>query len=85
MGLQSVHALFKGGVLIFADPALAPEEGTEGVVTYLEAAQTETLHGEDPILALRGRGQGERLVQRLWQARREDREHDERSHRRLRA
>jgi hypothetical protein len=85
MRLQAVRAIFKDGVLIFADPTLAPKNGAEVVVTYLEETQTETLRGVDPIQALRGRGRGERLVERLWQARREDREHDERSCRRLRA
>jgi len=55
------------------------------VVTYLEEFRTEALSRVDPIQALRGRGKGERLVERLVQARREDRERDERSHRRLRA
>ncbi|MFN8476012.1 MAG: AbrB/MazE/SpoVT family DNA-binding domain-containing protein [Anaerolineae bacterium] len=31
----------------------------------------------DPIAALRGRGRGERLVEQLLEARREDREQDE--------
>jgi hypothetical protein len=85
MRLQAVHAIFKDGVLIFADPALAPQNGAEVVVTFLEESKTEALHGVDPMQALRGRGKGERLVEKLWQARREDREHDERSCRRLRA
>jgi len=33
---------------------------------------------KDPIQALRGRGKGERLVERLLQSRREDRNRDER-------
>ena len=33
---------------------------------------------KDPIHALRGRGKGERLVERLLQSRREDRNRDER-------
>ena len=85
MRLQAVRAIFKDGVLIFANPALVPKDGTEVVVTYVEEPQTEALRGVDPIQALRGRGKGERLVERLLQARREDREHDERSHRHLRA
>ena len=85
MRLQAVHAIFKDGVLIFADPALAPQDGVEVVVTFLEESKTEALHGVDPMQALRWRGKGERLVEKLWQARREDREHDERSCRRLRA
>ena len=36
-GLHAVHAIFKNGALIFADPTLAPQDGTEVVVTYFEA------------------------------------------------
>ena len=84
-GLHAVHAIFKNGTLIFADPALVPRDGTEVVVTYFEAPQAETPHGMDPLRALRGRGKDERLVEKLLQARREDREHDERRSRHLRA
>ena len=83
-GLHTVHAIFKNGTLIFADPALVPQDGTEVVVTYFEAPQAEIPHGMDPLRALRGRGKDERLVEKLLQARREDREHDERSSRHLR-
>ena len=83
-GLRTVHAIFKKGVLIFADPALVPQDGTEVVVTYFEALQAEAPRGGDPLHTLRGRGKGERLVEKLLQARREDREHDERSYRYLR-
>jgi hypothetical protein len=82
--LHAVHAIFKDGTLVFADPALAPKNGAEVVVTYVEESSTETLANGDPLGALRGRGKGERLVEKLLQARREDREHDERSYRHLR-
>ena len=82
--LHAVHAVYKDGVLVFADPALAPKDGAEVVITYAEEAQTEASRGIDPLQALRGRGTGERLVEKLLQARREDREHDERSYRDLR-
>jgi hypothetical protein len=85
MKLQTVHAIFKNGTLIFADSTLVPKDGTEVVVTYLKEPKAEALEGRDPIKALRGRGKGERLVEKLWQVRREDREQDERSCRRLRA
>ena len=71
-------------MLIFADPASVPQDGTEVVVTYFEAPRAEAPREGDPLRALRGRGKGERLVEKLWQARREDREHDERSYRELR-
>ncbi len=74
MKLQTVHAIFKNGTLIFADSTLVPKDGTDVVVTYLEEPQAEALGGQDPIQAIRGRDKGERLVEKLWQARREDRE-----------
>jgi hypothetical protein len=83
-GLRTAHAIFKEGVLIFADPALAPRDGTEVVVTYFEAPPTEAPRGGAPLHILRGRSKGERLVEKLLQARREDREYDERSYRALR-
>ncbi len=84
-GLHAVHAIFKNGTLIFADPTLMPQDGTEVVVTYFEAPQAEGGRGVDPLHALRGRGKGEQLVEKLLRARQEDREHDERSSRHLRA
>ena len=71
-GLHIVHAIFKNDTLIFADPTLAPQDGTEVVVTYFEAPQTDILCGADPLHALRGRGKGERLVEKLLRARRAD-------------
>jgi hypothetical protein len=84
-GLHAVHAIFKNSALIFADPTLVPQDGTEVVVTYFEAPPAEGSRGVDPLRALRGRGKGERLVDKLLRARREDREHDERSSRHLRS
>jgi len=84
-GLHAVHAIFKNGTLIFADPTLAPQDGTAVVVTYFEAPQAEIPCRVKPLHALRGRGKGERLVEKLLRARREDREHDERSSRHLRS
>lgn len=71
--LQAVRAIHKDGTLLFEDPALAPKGVTEVLVTYVEELQTEALSRANPIQALRGRGKGERLVERLLQARREDR------------
>ena len=39
-----------------------------------------TIETEDPLKALRGMGQGEGLLDRLLQSRREDREREERHH-----
>ena len=68
--LHAVHAIFKDGTLVFADPALTPKNGAEVVVTYVEESPTETLGTGDPLSALRGRGKGERLVEKLLQTRR---------------
>lgn len=85
MGLQSVRAIYReDGTLLFADPGLIPKEGTEVIVTYREELVSGATPRVDPIRALRGRGKGERLVERLLQSRREDREHDERSRQHLR-
>lgn len=83
MSLQTVRAVYRSGTLIFTDPALAPKDGTEVVVTFVEKFQTKVNSGVDPIQALRGRGKGEKLVEKLLQSRREDREQDEQSHKRL--
>lgn len=85
MKLQAVRAIYKDGILIFEDPALAPKGVTEVLVTYLEASPPEVPDRVDPLQALRGRGKGERLVEKLLQARREDLERDERTRGQLRA
>jgi hypothetical protein len=84
MDLQSVRAIYKDRALIFADPDQAPRDGTEVIVTFVEKGQERTAPGVDPIHALRGRGKGEKLVERLLQSRREDRERDQQSHENLR-
>jgi hypothetical protein len=83
MSLQTVRAVYQSGNLIFTDPTLAPKDGTEVVVTFVEKLPTDVDSGVDPIQALRGRGKGEKLVEKLLQSRREDRERDEQSHKRL--
>lgn len=85
MGLKTAHAIYKEGVLVFADPEMAPEDGTEVVITFLERLGTEGELAVDPIRALRGRGKGEGLVEKLIESRREDRERDEQSLRHLRS
>ncbi len=74
MRVQVARAIYKRGTLIFARPKLAPKDGTEVVITYFAESEDIGVHGADPILALRGRGKGERLVEKLLQSRREDRE-----------
>lgn len=83
MRLQTTQAIYANGKLIFVNPELAPQNGMEVVVTYLEKPQkTDT---SDTLKALRGRGKGENLVARLLQFRQEDRIRDERTVNRLRA
>jgi hypothetical protein len=79
MRLQVVRAIYKGGVLIFAQPELTPRDGTEVVLTYVDEVGKEAPPTADPIRALRGRGKGEHLVEKLLQSRRENRQHDESS------
>ena len=80
--LRTTQALYANGKLIFVDPQYAPRNGMEVVVTYLVVPQ-ETLVS-DVISALRGRGKGENLVEKLLQLRQEDRIRDERVTNRLR-
>lgn len=72
MGLRSAHAIYRDGTLIFEDPEVAPEDGTEVVITFHERLWTESEPETDPIRALRGRGKGEKLVEKLIESRRED-------------
>ena len=82
MRLQTAQAIYADGRLIFSDPEQAPRSGTEVVVTYV--AQSGESPIADVIKALRGRGKGEELVEKLLRSRSEDRDHDERVNDRLR-
>ncbi len=84
MRLQTTRAIYKDGGLVFIDPRLTPEDGTEVVVTFLERPRRQDL-ALDPIQALRGRGKGEGLVDKLLKSRNEDRKKDEQNDARLRA
>lgn len=77
MRLQVVRAIYKNGTLIFTQPELTPRDGTEVILTYLDEGGATDRPPVDPIQALRGRGKGERLVEKLLQSRREDRERNE--------
>ena len=79
MRLQVVRAIYKDGTLLFAQPELTPRDGTEVIVTYLEDDGVEGRSILDLIHALRGRGKGEPLVERLLQSRREEQERDDTS------
>lgn len=77
MRLQVVRAIYKSGTLIFTQPELTPRDGTEVILTYLDEGGTADRHPVEPIQALRGRGKGERLVEKLLESRREDRDQNE--------
>lgn len=83
--LKAVHAIYKEGKLIFADEHIRPKDGTEVIVTFFEEKKEGVKTPADAIEALRGRGKGEKLVEKLLQSRREDLKHDEENYRRLRS
>jgi len=85
MRLQVVRAVYKDGTLIFTEPQLTPRDGTEVILTYVEEEEKVGQPVMDPIRALRGRGKGERLVEKLLQSRQEDRQRDESKSTALRA
>jgi hypothetical protein len=80
MELQAVHAIYENGRLIFAEPDMAPANGSEVLVTYLVRTPKKSYANIDPILELRGRGKGERLVEKLLKSRNDDRNRDERQY-----
>ncbi len=63
MRYQMAQAIYTDGRLIFVDPAQIPRSGTEVVVTYLTQSEKSTI--ADTLKALRGRGKGENLVEKL--------------------
>jgi len=77
--LKATYAIYKKGRLTFTDGGSVPKDGTRVIVIFSEEGEI------DPIKALRGRGKGERLVERLLESRREDLEADEKSYRSLRS
>ena len=84
MKLRSVRAVYKDGELIFPDPCRTPEDGEEVVVTFVERVEEQQPLERDPIEALRGRGRGENLVEKLLESRRKDQQRDDREADRLR-
>lgn len=78
--LKAAYAIYRKGRLAFTDEQTVPKDGTKVIVVF-----SEEMGGTDPIKALRGRGKGEKLVEKLLQSRREDLEADERSYRNLRS
>jgi len=87
---KAIRAAYKEGKLIFADEQITPEDGTEVIVIFpfpgdSKEPKKSAYQEIDAIEALRGRGKGENLVQKLLKSRREDLEHDEKNYRRLRS
>lgn len=77
MRLQVVRAIYREGTLIFTQPELTPRDGTEVILTYVEEKGGGEQEAIDPVRALRGRGKGEHLVEKLLESRREEARHDE--------
>ncbi len=82
---ETVRAIYKEGKLIFANEHKVPEDGTEVIVIFSGEPKENVYQEIDPIKALRGRGKGENLVEKLLKSRQEDLEYDERNYRRLRS
>ena len=83
--LKTVHAIYKKGRLIFANEQMAPKDGTQVIVTFSEGSEENISEEMNAIKALRGRGKGEKLVEKLLKERREDFEHEARNYRNLRS
>ena len=69
--LKAVRAIYRDGKLVFANEDTIPKDGTEVIVTFLKDPDGG-ISKKDAISALRGRGKGERLVERLLQSRKGD-------------
>ncbi|MDQ1318046.1 MAG: hypothetical protein QG588_1702 [Candidatus Poribacteria bacterium] len=80
--IMAARAIYKKGRLIFFDKTEIPKDGAEVVVTFTNDI-SDKIPVDEAIKALRGRGKGERLVEKLLESRREDIEKDEESYSRL--
>ena len=82
--IKAVKAIYENGKLIFIDENISLKDGTEIIVTFVDDTEGK-IPAREAIKALRGRGKGEKLVEKLLESRREDKEHDEDDYRRLRS
>jgi hypothetical protein len=82
--IMAAKAIYKKGRLIFFDKTEIPKDGAEVVVTFTDDI-SDKIPVDEAIKALRGRGKGERLVEKLLKSRREDLEKDDKNHSRLRS
>jgi len=82
--IKAARAIYKRGRLTFFDKTEIPKDGTEVVVTFTDDI-SDKIPVDEAIKALRGRGKGERLVEKLLESRREDLEKDDKNYSRLRS
>ena len=75
--IRAARAIYKKGRLTFLDKTVVPKDGTEVIVTFTDDS-SDRIPVDEAIKALRGRGKGERLVEKLLESRREDLKKDER-------
>jgi hypothetical protein len=68
--LKAVRGIYIGGKLVFANEDTIPKDGTGVIVTFVKDPDGG-IPKKDAIAALRGRGKGEGLVERLLQSRKE--------------
>ncbi len=74
---RRVYAIYRQGKLVFSKPDLAPSDGTEVLVTFVKESTEDDSPGSAALNALRGRGRGEGLVDKLLTARRLDRDREQ--------
>ncbi len=72
MQLKTVFANYQKGKLIFRQPDVQIQNGSEVVVAYIEKRPTQKQEKLSILKLLRGRGKGEDLVGRLLLSRQED-------------
>lgn len=82
--IRAVRAIYKDGKLLFIDKTGMPNDGSEVIVTFVDRSE-ENKSGSDAISALKGRGKGESLGEKLLKARKDDKEQDEKSYQCLRS
>jgi len=82
--IKAARAIYKKGQLVFIDKKDIPDDGSEVIVTFVEKSADE-ISESNAIAALKGRGKGENLGEKLLKSRQEDLEHDERNYQRIRS
>lgn len=72
MQLKTAFANYQKGKLIFRQPDVQIQDGSEVVVAYIENLPTQKQEKLSILKLLRGRGKGEDLVEKLLLSREED-------------